>query len=59
MLVADDYPFGWLAEKYERFLAAFEDAWMGARRGPGTAQSQPGERAALLRVVRELHSAGG
>jgi hypothetical protein len=26
MLVADDYPFGWLAEKYERFLAAFEDA---------------------------------
>jgi pimeloyl-ACP methyl ester carboxylesterase len=45
MLVADDYPFGWLAEKYERFLAAFEDAWMGhgagqVRRNPSLA-SEP------------------
>jgi DNA-binding SARP family transcriptional activator/pimeloyl-ACP methyl ester carboxylesterase len=42
MLVADDYPWGWLPEQYERFLAAFDEAWLGdgtgqVRRNPGLA----------------------
>jgi DNA-binding SARP family transcriptional activator/pimeloyl-ACP methyl ester carboxylesterase len=42
MLVADDYPWGWPPERYERFLAAFDEAWLGdgtgqVRRNPGLA----------------------
>jgi pimeloyl-ACP methyl ester carboxylesterase len=40
MLRADDYPWGWSAEAYDRFLAAFEQAWMS--NGSGLARRNPG-----------------
>jgi pimeloyl-ACP methyl ester carboxylesterase len=33
MLRAEDYPWGWEPEQYDRLLAGFEDAWLG--RGEG------------------------
>jgi pimeloyl-ACP methyl ester carboxylesterase len=56
LLRTDDYPFGWEPEAYDRFLAAFEQAWMSdgtglSRRNPGLA-SNPGYRAWFARYVR-------
>ncbi len=43
MLRSDDYPWGWTTEMYERFLAAFEEAWLSGgrpeRRNPGLADN--------------------
>lgn len=50
-----DYPWGWAAEQHERFLAAFEQAWLTGgrpeRRNPGLA-GDPRYRDWFARYVR-------
>jgi pimeloyl-ACP methyl ester carboxylesterase len=51
----EDYPWGWSAEQHERFLAAFEQAWLTGgrpeRRNPGLA-GDPRYRDWFARYVR-------
>jgi DNA-binding SARP family transcriptional activator/pimeloyl-ACP methyl ester carboxylesterase len=55
LLRTDDYPWGWPAADYERFLAAFEEAWLSGtgieRRNPGLADN-PRYREWFARYVR-------
>jgi pimeloyl-ACP methyl ester carboxylesterase len=56
MLIADDYPWGWTPEMYERLLDGFEQAWLGngdglVRRNPGLADN-PRYRDWFARYVR-------
>ena len=56
MLLAEDYPWGWTPEMYERLLGGFEQAWLGngdglVRRNPGLA-GNPRYRDWFARYVR-------
>jgi pimeloyl-ACP methyl ester carboxylesterase/DNA-binding SARP family transcriptional activator len=55
ILRTDDYPWGWTYEQHERFLAAFEQAWLTGgtpqRRNPGLA-GNPRYRDWFARYVR-------
>ncbi len=55
MLSTGDYPWGWPAERYESFLAGFEEAWVRQegieRRNPGLADN-PRYRDWFARYVR-------
>jgi pimeloyl-ACP methyl ester carboxylesterase len=55
LINTEDYPWGWTAEQHERFLAAFEQAWLTGgrpeRRNPGLA-GDPRYRDWFARYVR-------
>ncbi|HVE95643.1 MAG TPA: alpha/beta fold hydrolase [Pseudonocardiaceae bacterium] len=55
LIRTDDYPWGWSPEQHERFLAAFEQAWLTGgrpeRRNPGLA-ANPRYRDWFARYVR-------
>ena len=41
MLKAEDYPWGWTPERYEWFLAAFDEAYLGDGTTGGCALTRP------------------